>query len=98
VPTLLPTVTPGAIGMQQQGFCSSQGMDQTLTVPTLQRALTRYPAPDIHERLIRTIKEEKVDLSDYIKVPNLRGSVHSDRPDLIVGRFCVGWDAETLGF
>ena len=81
-----------------------RGLDHTLTLTALQRALARHPAPEIHhsdqgvqyaataytqalqnahvqismadvgaawqngyaERLIRTIKEEEVDLSEYL--------------------------------
>ena len=86
-----------------RGWHLWRSLDHTLTLTALQRALTRYPAPEIHhsdqgvqyaataytqalqdvnvqismaevgeawqngyaERLIRTIKEEEVDLSEY---------------------------------
>jgi transposase InsO family protein len=87
-----------------RGWHLWRSLDHTLTLTALQRALTRYPAPEIHhsdqgvqyaataytqalqdvnvqismaevgeawqngyaERLIRTIKEEEVDLSEYL--------------------------------
>jgi len=86
-----------------RGWHLSRTLDHTLTLTALQRALDRYPAPEIHhsdlgvqyaaiayttalqqvqaqismaevgeawqngyaERVIRTIKEEEVDLADY---------------------------------
>jgi transposase InsO family protein len=87
-----------------RGWHLGRGLDHTLTLTALQRALARHPAPEIHhsdqgvqyaataytqalqnvhvqismadvgaawqngyaERLIRTIKEEEVDLSEYL--------------------------------
>ena len=87
-----------------RGWHLGRGLDHTLTLTALQRALMKHPAPEIHhsdqgvqyaataytqvlqdvnvqismadvgaawqngyaERLIRTIKEEEVDLSEYI--------------------------------
>jgi transposase InsO family protein len=87
-----------------RGWHLGRNLDHTLTLTALQRALARYPAPEIHhsdqgvqyaataytqalqdvnvqismaevgeawqnsyaERLIRTIKEEEVDLSEYL--------------------------------
>jgi transposase InsO family protein len=87
-----------------RGWHLGRNLDHTLTLVALQRALVRYPAPEIHhsdqggqyaataytqvlqdalvqismaeqgeawqngyaERLIRTIKEEEVDLSEYL--------------------------------
>ena len=87
-----------------RGWHLGRSLDHTLTLTALQRALARYPAPEIHhsdqgvqyaataytqilqdvnvqismadvgeawqnsyaERLIRTIKEEEVDLSEYL--------------------------------
>jgi putative transposase len=87
-----------------RGWHLGRNLDHTLTLAALQRALVRYPAPEIHhsdqgvqyaataytqvlqdaqvqismadqgeawqngyaERLIRTIKEEEVDLSEYL--------------------------------
>jgi transposase InsO family protein len=88
-----------------RGWHLGRGLDHTLTLTALQRALAKHPAPEIHhsdqgvqyaataytqtlrgvnvqismadvgaawqngyaERLIRTIKEEEVDLSEYIE-------------------------------
>ncbi len=87
-----------------RGWHLGRGLDQTLTLTALRRALAKYPEPEIHhsdqgvqyaataytqalqndnvqismadvgqawqngyaERLIRTIKEEEVDLSEYL--------------------------------